>query len=258
MSARPKAGWLGGIKPPFALAGHAWLPEEWRGDFPPGSIVRHHARLKVILVRTGELRRHTKTVFELAGEGNPDAVAQLVRQTIEGCRVLKQLAETKPQLLRPYTRRCWQWPILKSLHPQLSDDHDRILKTLELGEDTPLEISSGARWVNDAAHKIAFHLLNDLWLCQRIERRKEEPPVPLGDLVDRLPPFNKDTALAWWKIAEQWLLFSYPEPESVAELDALVTAKTHRLSPGRRRERILEKIQKRFLALARIPDAYRT
>ena len=147
----------------FAIPGHEWIPHDWLDDYPCAGVLRDFGPGKLALVREVEWRNRTKTVFDLALDADANAIGTLVRQTMEGCRVLRELTEAKPELLRPYARKSWAWPVLKSLHPHLSDDHEKILKTLQLGADTPLEIDASARWVNDPAHNIAFPLLNYLW-----------------------------------------------------------------------------------------------
>jgi hypothetical protein len=183
-------------------------------------------------------------LMELAKEKNASAIDYVLQITRQGCAFLKKLAETDPQLLRPAARRSWRWPVLKSLHPFLSDDHIALCTNLQLGQDTPFEIHPTARWKTDAGGVIAFGLLSYL------HETAARDTGPLGKYLSALPKFRDDSALQWWKIGQYLLLLAYPNPERITELESLVTAPSHRKSAGRVRFRIMRILRERFLSLA--------
>ncbi|HWN97557.1 MAG TPA: hypothetical protein VNT99_21190 [Methylomirabilota bacterium] len=191
---------------------------------------------------------HTNQFFgmlmELAKEKNEAAIEYVLQITRQGCVFLKGLSETNPELLRPAARRSWRWPVLKSLHPYLSDEHELICKNLQLGQDTPFEIHPSARWKTDAAGVIAFCLLTYLYDA------RERDAGPLGKHLSAFPKFSEDSAPRWWKVGQYLLLLAYPNPERVPELESLVKAPSHRKSPGRVRFRIMKILRDRFLSLA--------
>jgi hypothetical protein len=136
----------------------------------------------------------------------------------------------------------------RSTAPHLCDD-DALLTKIELGNATSLQLDRYSKWKPDYAAGVAFQLF------RHIERFRKDIVLDVDDgkkiTRQSLPPFNKDSAKLWWTVAERFLRGGYPKPEEVAELDAMVTAKTKRKYPSTRRQAILEKIEARFLNLAR-------
>ena len=89
-----------------------------------------------------------------------------------------------------------------------------------------------------------------LWGRRAAQRSPDEKPTRLDKLADKLPEFSRDTAPEWWAVAQRVLLFTYPEPEQITELADLVTADSHKTSPGVIRFRIRKVLKERFSALA--------
>jgi hypothetical protein len=122
---------------------------------------------------------------------------------------------------------------------------------LELGAGTPLELDKYSKWKQDAATDIAFSLLTYLWKGWRENRSEFSDYAALGERIDELPKFTDDSSDQWWKLAKAVFLFSYPEPQTIRELAALVTTHSKKKSPGRIKQGILEKLKGRFKSLAR-------
>lgn len=142
---------------------------------------------------------------------------------------------------------------MMSRHPLLCDDYKAMFQGLKLGADLPLELHSSARWVWDDPANVAFALLTYLWQA-REERLKSLFDVDCGDFgkgMKRLPKFTSDSAPQWWEVAREVFLFSYPEPQRVPELAALVKAPSKRRSPGRIKQAILDLLKARFIGFAR-------
>jgi len=111
----------------------------------------------------------------------------------------------------------------------------------------------------DAAGKVCplckIRVLNS---DQRFEKLSS---LTLLDRASLLPEFHCSTAKAWWAFAEGCLVAGYPHPdkalagefnETVAVLDEMLTARSHRTDPKTMRRRIREKLEKRFLDFAAV------
>jgi hypothetical protein len=196
-------------------------------------------------------------VFKLAEQGNIRAADRLAQIVCRWCDKMNNLARSKPELFRPRARQCWKWPVMKSLHPGLSDDDELILKNLELGKETHLELDKSARWKLDEAAEHASSLLFYIFQVRKIHFYQDKYTAWLTKAARALPEFNDDSAPHWWELAREILLAIYPEPHKVSELAKLVTAKSHRKSGGRMKARILEILEKRFKAFAK-PAPYQT
>jgi len=188
----------------------------------------------------------------LARDGNGKALwlfAELVKKAVMG---LNQIATGNPDAVAPFARQSDRWPMLRSTAPLLCDD-DELLKQIRLGETAGIQLDKYSKWKPDFAAAIASELIKHIQFI-----RLENPYcLSKGEKVEfskYLPPFGKGSALLWWKFAEKFLLATYPKPEEVAELDALVTAKSKRKFPSTRRVAILEKIRARFLSFATYPS----
>lgn len=190
-------------------------------------------------------------LFLLAEAGNATAATAIAKILRKYVGRLSALAESKPDLLQSTARRSWRWPVMKSRHPYLNDNHERLLKRLQLGEDTPLEIHESARWIMDAAGEIAFALLLHLDTAHAQKQRDVFDYGRIGRAMSELPPFSADCDDGWWTIAEVVFLAAYPQPEDIPELAALIKAPSKRRSPGRIKAAILRLLKERFLAFAK-------
>lgn len=267
-----KPGW-------FAIAGHEWFPADWRATFKPEHIVRESLSGKSILVRLdwekGEQPAVTKnsqdttgvwidarlgldTLFFRAEQGDEVAANRLAELLRVSCSKFSRLCKERPKLFQRVARQSWRWPVVMSTHPLLCDKYKVILKDLQLGAATPLELDKYAKWKWDTAADIAFALLCYLWQFRKENRKPNVEYGTVGDVLDRLPSFADDSAKEWWGIARVVFLFSYPEPQSVPELAGLVKAPTKRRSPGRMKQAILDLLKGRFVSFAPARPSYRS
>ena len=199
-----------------------------------------------------KLENFIKQLLQLAKSGNAEAACLLGKTIREACEELNKLALKEPALLRPEAMRSLNWPVLDSPHPHLRDDSERILKSLKLGEGTALEIHKSARWIfKNPAAQYAFHLLNFMHQSQRNPSELVGLPKNLIDRIKALDQYDSDSSKDWWKVAKDILLHSYPEPETIPELADLIKAPSHTKTPGRIKQRILEKIQARFISFSK-------
>lgn len=192
----------------------------------------------------------------LAEKGNQKAVERLAEIAIEATSCLSVLAKSNPSLLRPMAGNCIAWPLIKSIHPLLSDDSEDLLNTkLKLGSALGLDIRSNSHWkIDDPVGKIALALV--LFISRaRTQPNKDYIDYGIyGKHASKLPPFSTGSALDWWGMAKECFLFSYPNPEKVEAFNQLVLSPQKRKSPGRIKAAILEMIRRRFLGMAPNPD----
>lgn len=201
-----------------------------------------------VVTASADAEKALATLARLARAGNGKALwqfAEIVKSAVGG---LNEIAASNPDAIKPYARHSDRWPMLRSTAPLLCGD-DTLLKKIQLGTSAGVQLDKFSKWKPDYAAAVAVELIGHIEFI-----RRENPIVVDGkreiEFSKFLPPFNEDTAAQWWFIAEKFFLATYPKPEEIAVLDALVTAKSKRTSPGRRRLAIREKIRARFLALA--------
>lgn len=205
---------------------------------------------KDVVSSAAEAEIALRKLVQLARNGNGKALwqfANLACQVVEG---LNEIARSNPDAIKPFARHLARWPMMRSTHP-LNCDDDGLLEKIELGKSSGVQLDKYSKWKPDYASNIAGALVGHI---QAI-RRQNPKPYCIHEkqkvyFADFLRPFSKETAPRWWFIAQKFWFATYPKPEAIAELDALVTAESKRKSPGRRRAAIIEKIRARFFHLA--------
>lgn len=179
--------------------------------------------------------------------GNGKALWQFAAIAADVCRGLEQMVANNPKALRPIARKVLAWPMMRSTHPR-NCAPDKWLDEMELGRDMPFTLDKYSKWhTQGPATRYALALYRHL-----DEIRSEKIKIDGKPAKAWLPPFTRDTAPAWFDMAWKCLLASYPHPEQIAELDALVTNPGRRRSPGRRKEAIRQILRARFIAIARL------
>ncbi len=285
----------------YKLPNHAWLPGDWhppgskfdkpefivrRTDY--GVLVRNSTweqakqpRFNYSKEFCGEQRPNdTWKSFDLytagtsiigilsqrAHDGDADAALELARLAGEATEHLTKICKAKPELVLSLSRLRRAWPVIKHKRAELSDDEKDLFAAIQLGADDFIELDAQtAHWTWDDAGKIAYSLLN------YIRRSRGSAPHgfdngTMSEFVKKELPrdFDDDdeNAKAWWKVAKEILLFSYPEPAAVQELSQLVpmtirrkkdgrtVANPKRRSPGVLKQEILRRLADRFLAFA--------
>jgi len=186
-------------------------------------------------------------LFQLVEDKNQEAASAVAELLQKGVGQLSQVAKNNPELLRPVAQKSWNWPVMKSTHPLLSDDD--FLGNLTLGRDAPFYFDNRSKWRFDDFTRIAFSLLIWVWKARK-ENRGRFVYYEIGELADELPQFRKGrNADQWWRLAKTIFLFSYPKPEAIPELESLIELKKR--TPSRVRYKILERIKQHFLNFAK-------
>jgi hypothetical protein len=183
-----------------------------------------------------------------AEAGSAEAAKRLTSAAAFGAERLNAVAAKTPKLFQSSAAGMSRWPVMRSRHPHMTDSDD-VLKAVTLGESLNVQLDQHSKWKPDKAGRIAFRLLRymlDAW--NEDAEFDEGGDVPT--MKAALKPFDKDSASKWWRFAEMAFLHTYPQPQEIPELDALVTTPSRRKSPGRRKQRILDLIGERFRNMA--------
>lgn len=194
---------------------------------------------------------------QMARDGNTNAAQELARLAMKATVQLAKICEATPELVRPLSRHFRAWPVIKKVNAELSSKESALFAGIQLGADDYINLDKRAQWRFDDAGSVAHSLLNYI----RYSRGKPKfGKLPHGlsngsmsKLVKkRLPQdFDDQSADDWWEVAEEILLFSYPDPTVVQELNQLVKAESNRKPRSRFHEAILDVIKRRFLSFAK-------
>jgi hypothetical protein len=167
---------------------------------------------------------------------------------------LQHLEKDAPEAFHELLRWRIRWPAFLSKHP-----HYNNLGSLpaKLAHGYPFILDGACRWdpENDIT-RVAIHLLLYVYRMQlalkgfcgetRVGRSGLDPKLTafldLGELPDAAPD--------WWEVAYLAFLETYPHPENGGRFSNWVTGKSHTRSPGRKRERIREKLRDGFFSVA--------
>ncbi|MDR3413591.1 MAG: hypothetical protein P4L87_21995 [Formivibrio sp.] len=217
--------------PAAPLVGREWLERE--------ALFKQLPNEKSVVKNSAVAAKAINSLALLACAGDGKALWEFAKIVSDAADMLNQIAETKPEAVKPFARKIVNWPMFRSTQPHLCDD-DALLEKIELGKNTGIALDNSKKWKPNRFSLAASSLI------QYLERRRLQSQ-------EFLPPFNKDTHDQWWEKGKVILLARYPKLEEVAELDALITAKTKRRFPSQRRAAILDQIKVSFLNLAKDP-----
>lgn len=276
----------------YSLPNHSWLPSDWypsgsKCDKPEivvrrtvqGVLIRNEAwsaakngrRYTFSKEFCGENRpNETWKPFDLwmwgdstigilaqkATDGNAAAAQELARLAIEATGRLNRILIKKPELLKGLAGHFRAWPVIKHKKARLSEDEKQLFSMIGLGADDFIENDpQAAKWRLDDAGLIAYYLL--VYILRA--RGDIACSLNFGGFRDHAQKyltkkFCADSASDWWNFAKAVLLYSYPEPHTIDELNQLVSKNSvKRKSPGRLKQAILDKLQARFLSFAQNP-----
>jgi hypothetical protein len=189
-----------------------------------------------------------------AQDGSSDAALELARIASMATFRLAKICDAQPKLVRELARLRRAWPVIKKRNAKLSKDEKKLFDQIELGADDFIELDSQtAKWKMDDAGSIAYGLIDYIRAARKSasSRKSTFRYGEFGKLAKKLGDFNDRNAKDWWGFARQILLFSYPEPYKIEELNRLVTAKSKLRSPGRIKQAVLDKIKARFFSFPR-------
>ena len=197
----------------------------------------------------GGARHSFERLFELAGQGNVDAVKAVTQMVEDFVRTLNLYARANPAVFLPVTRSLTHWPVMHSTHPKLRDDPALAVASVQLGKDYPHTLEPQADWDPwELGCRIALHLF------KYIERVKNYPDryksFPYCEDAKQLPSHIANSAASqWWKVAKQALEYGIPELTQDSNLAQLAQGEATRKFPARMKARILERLESRFLKL---------
>lgn len=260
---------------PFHLPNHSWIPVDWAAEMDPAQLAERKIRecsIGILLwngpLKWGKDLKHTTflppgervtneskpfdlwlcadfitgRLEQLAESGDSDSALELARIATAATVALNRIAAKSPKLLLRYSRLRHGWPVIKMKREKLSRAEKELFEAIQLGAEAKIEINPGAsKWdANNDYTKIAYLLF--LW----VDRYNSNAPP-----TRRLPPFSDANWESWWKIAEKSFRASYPRPQDIPELNALVTGESKRKYPSTIEQEILERLQKSFHGLAK-------
>jgi hypothetical protein len=213
-------------------------------------------------------RSYERALYEIARlclqarEGDTEAAECLARLAVHATAALNRVAQIRPARVTDFSSHWREWPVIKGRHKELSPSEQALFRQIKLGEAAFIELDAAtAKWKMDDAGKAAYRLLCHLITHRRVvnapsKSAKKVRLTAWSAAVKRLPDFSEASASEWWNVAHAFILKVCPEPQSVPELNALVTSPSKRKSQGRMKQAILEILKRRFLSFA--PNPYHT
>jgi len=216
--------------------------------------------------------------YEPVEGGDPDAIQEYAWLVCKHVENLNSLVRLHAKNLRPISERRFNWPILKSLHPQFSDDENQILTTLRVGRKSGRNLDRHSKWSPHG--KIPQFVDELLWWADHCRQnpasnngraiiiptsvydRYETPPFvsmlrahlePREAEAARLDVLSKDCIEEWRGFMGALLTDCFNDRHCAKFLsDALVKAKSRKQKHGysRARTHLLPKVLRRLNALA--------
>ena len=207
--------------------------------------------------------------------------ASLVCENVER---LNSLISSHRALLLPFSKTRISWPILKSRHPHLSEDEQKILTHLQVGEESGRYLDQHCKWKpGGRVAMLAEELIRYVDDCSR--RRalryalKKNPPggwpgFAYAQLEPRLPfqselfarpldkrsyeqaaarlgPFGQSSIGSWERLIVDMLKSCFDDARCAEFLiRSFVSAPTKRKSPGRAKQHLIRRIGARLKSLA--------
>jgi hypothetical protein len=215
--------------------------------------------------------------------GNPAAIQAYARLVCENVERLNSLIQSCRELLLPFSKTRTSWPVLKSKHPYLSEDEQKILKDLEVGKESGRHLDQFCKWKpGGRIATLADELMRFVADCgERHTARyalKEETPgvwpgflwaqlqprLPFGlelfakplckrsyeKAAARLGPFSHTSIDSWERLIVDMLESCFDDAHCAGFLIKwFVTAPTRRKSPGRAKQHLIRRIRARLKSL---------
>ncbi len=207
----------------------------------------------------GSAHEGLRYLEKLANEGDDLAMEALASRTLEMVKVLNRFALSESQRARliPFARRCLAWPALKARRKVFSDDHDEIIRVLQVGKDTIVGKDSQSRFNPQRRFgKVTMEIID------RIESFRTARPAHWKFLFHlqlpspnwarearKLPPFGRESKVRWWSVVEKVLKDDYSHPLTAEAYNKLVKAPSHE---DRKASIFVNKIKDEFDTLAGI------
>jgi len=217
----------------FCFSVHEWRPSS--GISAASVIVAERGGMSLI----PRQKRRPQSVPKL-----PHSAADLGRKAIEYCAALERLVRLGHEEART-ALICF----FEALHKIETHRNPRktLLTQVEDADATPVTVHSMAHWKLDSAGSFALELLLWLWCARRVPHEYGA----WGQIAQKLPIFEIDTADVWWDRALGAYTDSYQKPQGVPELRSLITARYSLADSIKLRNAIARKLRDRFRSFAR-------
>ncbi len=188
----------------------------------------------------------------LAAQGHDSALHSMAKVVIPAVRLINEKARAKPERMLDSPQQFPYWPVLKSEHRDFNDDHETLLKCLQVGKRFPGVVDKGARWTSkDVLGRWATHLCQYIEiLCDTGANSYGRKYKPWERTLLKLKPFSAKTWREWWEVAQGVLIDEFIDVHEIPELNEVVKSPADRKSPGRIRKRILQGLRNKFKSMA--------
>ena len=197
-----------------------------------------------------KLEELVRTSLVLANRGDAGALAGLAEVVGPMVAIVNRKGLEKPSALAGLPHKMPSWPVLKSVHQDFDEDHEKVLNELEVGKGFPFVIKKESRWTaRDSIGQWAIHLVAEVEMMQESRFIEEDPPSWLRTLAT-LKPFSGYTWQEWSNCVNEVLRREYVDVVEIPELNKAVKSKTDRKSPGRIRSRIFKSLKEKIRSLA--------
>jgi hypothetical protein len=179
------------------------------------SIAEEKTRVRNAQIAVRELER-------LVTDRRAGAAHAFAGLTISMVRKLNQAAMANPELIKPFARMCFSWPVLKARKERFSQSHEAIIETLDVGAQTPFSGEALERIRTDNVPvRIAMDLLCQIQSCRGpfglLPSRFRSDQIPeWATAASKLDDFSPSTCRAWFAVAWQIII---DENNGAPELD---------------------------------------
>ncbi len=160
------------------------------------------------------------------------AMAEYVNLTTLAVGYLDRAADKNAPLVKSIAQTVPYWPALISTIPKSDKYNKQLLRRLDVGSKTGLNVSGRARWTKGGiAARYALQILsrlqkqrarvNELSTAESRKSALQTNPTWVVECV-KLKPLSVDTAQSWWKVGLLVLHEMIPSPHEEVALRRLV------------------------------------
>ena len=160
------------------------------------------------------------------------ALAEYVNLTMHAVGYLDRAAEKNTPFVQSIAQTLPYWPALISKLPKFDQYNKKLLRRLDVGSKSGLNVSGLVRWTNgNIAAQYALKILSKLqnqrarvqeWSTTELRKAALQTDPPWVVECVKLKPLSVATAQSWWKVGLQVLHEMVPSPHAVVALRRLV------------------------------------
>jgi hypothetical protein len=145
-----------------------------------------------------------ETLQKMAVSGNEIAASVLLQTLAESIHRLYGDLDKQRDIFTKLARQSNLWPGFITVENDCEKLNEKVIKFLHLGEDAPFNYM-GKQFSRDGNPEVeaALILVMALRHQQRTRARTVAENPKAKFLPAKLPPFNRQTALEWWKAARK-------------------------------------------------------